>query len=609
MTVVGGVEGALLLRVLSTFLREDVVGLRTRSVKEDRPDGLWLRRAATDATALLLPAREDGFQSEYAARLPLLRIEPEGREVTTGVAVLAEIAALADPEDRAGFDAFAAEYRDALAALRLQAATHDQVTADLAARLGADCARWAGTSASLAFDVLAARTGHPLYPTGAARIGLSADDLRRYAPEYAPRFALRWVALSKDVVTVRGVGVGVGVGVGGGLGLDERPGGFWPSPSDLGLTGLDATHLTLPVHPLTAAGPLREALRATGLADRAVLAERPLPDVTPTLSMRTVALTASPDIHLKLPLATSTLGLLNRRTIKPGSLVDGAAGQRLLEVVAAREPRFRGRILHVDESCYAHADHELLAVLVRRIPTGLGGCTIVPLAALTAPAPGGRLVIDHLADRWFGGDPAALLDALLTLLLDWHVTLLGYGIALESHQQNISIVLDEPEPETEAPTRIRLLYKDDDSPRIHHSRLRAALGPDAPEPAEFADRRIFVDDDGPVLDLFVTITLHLCAGAFAFNLADHGRAPLKQLLDLVRDRLDEAIQRLDDRPGAPDGPGDLQTALRAHTLDAAHLPVKAMVTAGTLLTKARSGASDINKHYTTGPNYLLRRYR
>ena len=32
---------------------------------------------------------------------------------------------------------------------------------------------------------------------------------------------------------------------------------------------------------------------------------------------------------------------------------------------------------------------------------------------------------------------------------------------------------------------------------------------------------------------------------------------------------------------------------------------KAMVTAGTLLSKARSGAADINKHYTTGPNDLL----
>ncbi len=29
-----------------------------------------------------------------------------------------------------------------------------------------------------------------------------------------------------------------------------------------------------------------------------------------------------------------------------------------------------------------------------------------------------------------------------------------------------------------------------------------------------------------------------------------------------------------------------------------------MVTAGSLLSKRRSGASDINKFYVTGPNYL-----
>ena len=45
--------------------------------------------------------------------------------------------------------------------------------------------------------------------------------------------------------------------------------------------------------------------------------------------------------------------------------------------------------------------------------------------------------------------------------------------------------------------------------------------------------------------------------------------------------------------------------LRARVLAADRLPGKTMLTAGTLMTKARSGASDINKHYgTTGPNYL-----
>ena len=72
------------------------------------------------------------------------------------------------------------------------------------------------------------------------------------------------------------------------------------------------------------------------------------------------------------------------------------------------------------------------------------------------------------------------------------------------------------------------------------------------------------------------------------------------LLRLVRDRLAEAIERLGTGAGQPGA------VLRAQVLDSPRLPVKAMVTAGTLLTKERSGAADINKHYTTGPNYLLR---
>lgn len=603
------VGGDLLLRVLSALLREDVVGLRTRSAVVDRPDGRWLRLAAGGgAGALLLPVREDGFQCVYAARLPLLRVEPErppggaedgpseARELTTAADVLAALRALAPPVDRGGFDSFTAECREALTALRLHADTRDEVTGLLAARYGADPARWSGLAGALAHDTLAARAGHPVHPTSAARTGLRPDELRLHAPEFHPRFALRWLALPRDAVTEAGFS---------GTADDES---HWPSPSAVGLPALDGSHLAFPVHPLSLGGPLRDALRATGLADRAALADRPFLEAAPTLSMRTVALTGHPGTYLKLPLATSTLGLLNRRTVKPGTLADGAAGQRLLETVAAREPRLRDRVLHADETRFAHAGHEMLAVLVRRMPAGLDGCAVVPMAALLGRAPGGRLVIDHLADRYFGGDPPALLDALLTLLLDWQTTLFGYGIALESHQQNISLLLDEQHERGPAPqppgrparTRLRLLFQDDDGPRINRHRLRDALGDAAPDAAAFADPRILGDCDGPVVDLFTTITVHLCAGAYAFALARHGRAPLDRLLDLVRDRLEEAVGRLGTGPGEPGA------VLRARVLDAERLPVKAMVTAGTLLSKERSGAADINKHYTTGPNYLLR---
>ncbi|MEU2161385.1 IucA/IucC family protein [Streptomyces sp. NPDC019208] len=570
-------RAGLLLRVLSALLREDVVGLRSRGRPVERADGTWLRLETPGPDALLLPVREDGFQCAWAAREPLLRRESDGAELTDTDTVLAELRALAAPVDRGGFDAFADECRQTLATVRLHEATEEETLRTLADRHGADPADWIGLSGGLALDALAARLDHPVYPTARGRSGLTVAALRAYAPEFHPRFALRWLAVPREAVTAAG----------------PLPG---PAPSALGLSGLDRTHVALPVHPLTAAGQLGRAVRAAGLDGLAVPAPRPHLDVVPTLSMRTVALAGRPGTHLKLPLATSTLGRLNRRTIKPGTLADGAAVQRLLQAVTAREPRFRDTVLHADETCFAHAGHELLAVLTRRQPSGLDRCLVVPMAALLARAPSGRLVVDHLADRFHGGDPLALLDAVLTLLLDFQTTLFGYGIALESHQQNVSLVLDA----SGGGPRLRLLLKDNDGPRINGARLRAVLGGDAPGPGDFDDRRILTDGDGPLADLFTTVTVHLCAGAYAFGLAGHGRAPLDRLLRLVRDRLAEAVERLGTGPGEPGA------VLRARVLDAPELPVKAMVTAGTLLAKERSGASDINKHYTTGPNYLLR---
>ncbi|MFE2406957.1 IucA/IucC family protein [Kitasatospora sp. NPDC059408] len=559
----------LTLRVLSALVREDVLGLRTRGTVEHRADGSWLVLA--DA-ALAIPVAPEGFQSEYAARLPL--VDLAGRRLTDLDAIVANLTELADPEDRPGWTALAEECRQTLITMEL----HEQVRPEVHARLtdlyGADPAAWNGAAASLGHDTLAAYLDHPVYPTARGRAGLGEAELRAFAPEFHPAFELRWLAVPTDAVTAHGAA--------------PLP-SWWPTPAWLGLG--DACPgdgwTTLPVHPLTVGAPLDAALAATGLAGRAILADRPYLTVVPTLSMRTVAVADNPACHLKLPLATASLGRLNRRTIKPGTLVDGAAGQRLIEAVLAREPRFTGRILHADEQTYAHAGHELLAVLLRRYPAGLDQAVTVPLASLLAPAPGGRLVIDHLADRFYGGDPVALYDDLLELLFDWQTTLFGYGIALESHQQNTSVILDQG--------GLRLLYKDDDGPRVHTGRLTAKLGELAPGAEEFDDARIFGEDDRALTDLFTTITGHLCTASLAFGLADHGRAELGDTLALLRKRLAEAVDRL----------GPVGAPLRTSLLDAERLPVKAMVTAGTLLTKQRSGAADINKHYTSGPNYLL----
>ncbi|MEU1908019.1 IucA/IucC family protein [Streptomyces hygroscopicus] len=388
-------------------------------------------------------------------------------------------------------------------------------------------------------------------------------------------------------------GLGPGPGPGRGPGSGRAPGPA-PAPDPEPADGW----LAFPVHPLTVGRPLETALRAAGLEGTARLAERSLLDVRPTLSMRTVAVAHDPLVHLKLPLTTSTLGLRNRRTVKPGTLIDGEVAQRLVEAVIEREPRFGATVLLADETTHLHAGHELLATLVRRYPPGLENATIVPLAGLLAPAPDGALVVDGLAERYYGGDVLALLDDYFTLLFDFHTTLFAYGIALESHQQNTSLVFEDGD----AVPRLRLLIKDHDGPRVHAIRLAAVIGGGpAADLCGFDDRRILTPGDGPVADVFTTITVHLCAAAPVFELARLGRAPLDTLLRRLRDRLTEAVDRL-----AATQPGACADLLRARVLNAERLPVKAMVTAGTLFTKERSGAADINKHYVTGPNYLRR---
>jgi hypothetical protein len=525
----------LLRAVLDTILREDFQGIHSGG---SAVDGRWVFDHGGRPASI--PVRHDGFLCDVAVDRPV--VEYDGQVLTELDAVLALLRERVDPVDVAGFDAFAAECHAEFATERLQRTHRSTVVPNT------------GLTGGLGYDTLAARLGHPVYPTGRARHGITPADQLRYAPEHHPTFTLRWAAVPVGSVTSAGT----------------LP-AWWPTPDELGMTG---DVLPFPVHPLTGAS------RPTVAGPLAV---------TPTLSMRTVAVLDDPVVHLKLPLPTSTLGLRNRRTVKPGTLVDGAVTGRLLAAGVAAEPRFTDTILLADEGTYRHADDELLAFLVRRYPTGLDHADIVPLAALPACTDNDRPVLDELADRYFDGDRTALLLGYLRPLLDFQVTLLlRYGIALESHQQNVSLVLDR----INGTTRIRLLFKDNDGPRLRADRL-GSPPPDG-DPALLDDRRILVDGTGPLIDVFTTITLHLCAAAIVFGTNGIDRDTGRRL---IRDLLAAAIDRHPD--------SDDRRLLLASTLNADRLPVKAMVTAGTWLSKQRSGAADVNKFYRlSGPNYL-----
>jgi siderophore synthetase component len=567
-------ERSLGTALVDGLLREDFGTLSHYVLSAGR--GPALRLPGRD---VVLPLEPDGFLASLRVRRPAPAVGLDG--------VLRALESIADPRDREGTAALAAECRQALATLRLRERQPPAVRARLAALAEHDRTEdgtWLGPGGLRGYEALAAALPHPAYPTSACRLGFADEDTLRYAPEYLPGFTLSWVAVPRTAVIAA---------------ADGQPPPWWPAPADVGLPeSLAATHVLLPVHPLTARRELDRALAELGLADAAAVAPDTYLRVTPTLSTRTVTVRADPHWQVKLPLPTSTLGLRNRRSIVPRTLADGALVSGLLAKIAADAGGWDD-LLAADERDYAHAGHPFLGYLLRRLSPGLEQCRVVPIAALLAPAAEETgqdrpLVIEELAATYYGGDLTGLFTEYLDTLFGVHVRLFAeYGIALEAHQQNAALVLGGPN----SAGGPRLLVKDFDGTLVNHARLAAALGTSAPAPAAFADERMLTTSDDALADVFVTITVHLCAGALAFGLADRGVAPLPPLLATIRQALDRALRRY---------PGSAAAALlRARTLDADLLPVKSMLTAGTLLSKERSGASDINKHYDmTGPNYL-----
>jgi siderophore synthetase component len=489
-------ELTLLGRVLDALLREDFLRMRTAGRIVVRPDGDWLRFPLGTAAAEI-PVRPGRFLCRHEVREPLLCVA--GQEHRGLADVFDALRPAVDPRDRTGFDDFRQECAVALAAARGQR-THRSAVLDRLPSAGP------GPLAGLRYDTLAAFEEHPVHPTGRARHGLTEPELVRYAPEFAPRFALRWLHVPADALDRHG----------------DLP-SWWPSDGD---------RVAVPVHPLTAARLAAEIRAATGFDCAATFSAV---EVAPTLSMRTVLVCADPAVHVKLPVPTSTLGRRNRRGMRPGTLSDGAITERLLRAVLSREPRFAERILLADEQTYGRTGHDYLGFLVRRHPEALSGSEIVCAAALTAAGPDGRPVLADLADRYFDGDPLALLDRYLELLFDWQLTLLHHGIALESHQQNISLLLDV----VAGLPRLRLLIRDNDGPRLHTGRLHRTLGPAALAAAgldRIDDRRMLVDRVEPLLDMITTITVHLCAAAPVFRLPGEQSSAG---LDLVRARQTE----------------------------------------------------------------------
>lgn len=420
-------------------------------------------------------------------------------------------------------------------------------------------------------DQIASYRDHPFYPTARAKTGLDEKAMRAYAPECNPSFELHWLAMPRESVT-----------------LSNAPPAFWPRMRDLGFDpSLDDTHAAWPVHPMTWA-----RLHELPLPDGCLRSAKTYLRVRPSLSVRTVIPVDHPRHHLKLPLAMYTLGALSLRMMRPSSLYDGVWFQRVLTTIAHRDSHLRERYLHVDETRYGHVgDSKHLSYLVREYPASIEPDCLVPVAALCGPMPDGRMLAAHLVDRYHAGDTLAWWQEYVELLCAIHLRLwLVYGIALEANQQNAVLIYRAGSP-------LRVLMKDNDAGRVWMPRLRNRL-PELDDFGPLHNDRIVVQDETALGQMVCTITVQLNLLAVLEGLAADNESLRHAMVDALRQGLTRALHDLRQQ-GVDTGPADA-------LFGAEKLPVKYLLSAGSLLSKQTTGAADIQKFYgASAPNFML----
>ncbi|MEV4427064.1 IucA/IucC family protein [Streptomyces sp. R-07] len=423
----------LLAKALSEFAYEEII--EPVPVDDGDPDRHELR--LDDGTTLTFRARRGAYGSWHVTAGSVTH---EGRPLT-------------DPLD------FLVRARHLLG---LDGATLGHLIRELSTTLAADArldhtAVTADRLAELSYAELEGhQTGHPWLVLNKGRIGFSATDAARWAPEARRATRLPWIAVSNRLAAYRGVA---------GLDTPDRlyareldPEVHAAFRSALSARGHEPDgYLLLPVHPWQW-DEILLPLYAPAIAAGTVV---PLPadgDLRlPQQSVRTFLNTSRPDRHtVKLPLSVlNTLvwrGLPTERTLAAPAVTAWVHGLR------ASDPFLRDEcgVILLGEVASVTVEHplydrlpevpyqykELLGAIWReplRLPPGERART---LASLLHTDPDGRAFVAELVER-SGLAPAVWLQRLFAALLPPLLHFLyRYGTVFSPHGENAIVVYD-----------------------------------------------------------------------------------------------------------------------------------------------------------------------
>lgn len=330
------------------------------------------------------------------------------------------------------------------------------------------------------WEVLSCLKDRPFHPLARAKEWDGSGDVAAYLPTAMAPFAPFWLAVPRARLTGPGADTASTLTpqpIAAAL-LDEAQLARLRDAARKRQAGGDAW-LWLPVHPWQWR---RLQMAAAGLVDGCVVLGGDFGVAAPTASLRSLALPARPQVHVKLSLSVNTLGAI--RTLPPRYLMNAIAAAACLERLRANDAWLDSHLLLCDESLWCAmrtgdgasagtaGNAELignpgeLACLVRRYPA-LPHKTLIPMAALPVCLRDGSLpVFEHLLGADAGADHAWRLFAdIARLLIGVGLRCIGNGVMPEMHGQNIVMVCDRDRVEA-------LLLRDHDTLRLCPALMR-----------------------------------------------------------------------------------------------------------------------------------------
>lgn len=383
--------------------------------------------------------------------------------------------------------------------------------------------------------------GHPHHPCAKTRIGFTAEDSLRYAPEFGARIDVPWLAVRRDRLDLETASPD----------LDPRAllARHFPAAIErwrqavAGLGAAPGDYLPLPVHPWQ----WREVVTSR-FADEIARGEILWPDgaetaCLATLSLRTLAPTEPAGAPwLKLPLSIQVTS--SRRELEPGVVAAGPWMTRRIESILERDETLRGTLAVLGEPLGLRvlpADPEdgragMLSALLRRPVSDVlrPGEIAIPVAALFVPSPvTGKPLFLELAEAAGSGIVSVFTDYCRLVLTAFLRLSLLFGIALEAHQQNTLLVVDGRH------TLVRIVARDFGA-RV----LPSAVDPSDPIPA--AAREMEVPDRGALRELVSHAVLESHIRDLVALLARHGALHPERCWRVVRTVIEEVFAGLGD---------------------------------------------------------------